>query len=55
MRTATKQVKYAIESVDKNEVVKGVKGPSVISILHTFHPVRGIAVDFMHCVCLGVM
>lgn len=55
MRTATKQVKYAIESVDENEVVKGVKGPSIISILPTFDPVRGIAVDFMHCVCLGVM
>lgn len=55
MRTATKQVKYAIKSVDKNGKVKGVKGPSVISILPTFDPVRGIAVDFMHCVCLGVM
>ena len=32
MRTATKQVKYAFESIDKNEVIKGVKGPLVVTI-----------------------
>ena len=47
---ATKQLQYALKSIDKNEVVKGVKGPSVISMLPSFDPVRGVAVDFMHCV-----
>ena len=55
MRSATKQLQYALKSTDKNEVVKGVKGASVISMLPSFDPVRGVAVDFMHCVCLGVM
>jgi hypothetical protein len=55
MRTAAKQAQYALKSIRKNEVVKGVKGPSVIGILPTFDPVRGVAVDYMHCVCLGVI
>ena len=54
-RIKRKQMQYALKSITKNEPVKGVKGPSVIGILPTFDPVRGVAVDYMHCVCLGVM
>ena len=38
----------------KKEAVKGVKGPSVIGVFPTFDQVRGVSVDFIHCVCLGV-
>ena len=38
----------------KMNVIKGVKGPSVIGVLPSFDLVRDVAVDFMHCVCLGV-
>ena len=54
-RTKRKQMQHALKSIYKNEPVKGVKGSSVIGILPTFDPVRGVAVDYMHCVCLGVM
>lgn len=54
-RTKRKQMQYTLQSIRNSEVVKGVKGPSVTGILPTFDPVRGIAVDYMHCVCLGVM
>ncbi|XP_028418236.1 uncharacterized protein LOC114543472 [Dendronephthya gigantea] len=54
-RTKRKQMRYTLQSIEENVVVKGVKGPSVIGILPTFNPVRGVAVDYMHCVCLGVM
>ena len=54
-RTKRKQMRYTLKSIRENEAVKGVKGPSIIGILPTFDPVRGVAVDYMHCVCLGVM
>ena len=54
LRTAENQIEYGIDATTSADVVKGVKGPSVIRVLPSFDQVRGIAVDFMHCVCLGV-
>lgn len=54
MRTADKQLEYSVKALEKGSDVKGVKGPTIIGILPTFDLVRGVAVDFMHCVCLGV-
>ena len=54
MCTAENQIRYGLEAVGSCGDVKGVKGPSVIGVLPSFDQVRGVAVDFMHCVCLGV-
>ena len=54
LHTAESQIEYGIDATTSADVVKGVKGPSVIGVLPSFDQVRGIAVDFMHCVCLGV-
>ena len=54
VRTADKQLEYSVRALEKGSDAKGVKGPTIIGILLTFDLRRGVAVDFMHCVCLGI-
>lgn len=32
----------------------GIKGPTALALLPSFNLVKGIAVDYMHCILLGV-
>lgn len=54
-RTHEDQVKYASKATQK-QAVMGVKGHSVFTkLLYPFDLVRSFAIDWMHCVCLGVV
>lgn len=48
-----KQALYAMQALPDKRV-KGVNGMTVVDVLPTFDTVRGIAADYMHCVCQGV-
>lgn len=42
-------------AVEKSSPVLGVKGPSCLSSLKNFNVISGFVVDYMHCVCLGIV
>ncbi|XP_066915002.1 uncharacterized protein [Clytia hemisphaerica] len=55
-RSHSETVKLAnqvLQSNDKKPIF-GVKGPSPLMLLKSYDLVRGVAVDYMHCVLLGV-
>ena len=53
IRSAQKQALCAMQALPDKRV-KGVKGMTVVDVFPTFDTVRGIAADYMHCVCQGV-
>ena len=54
-RTHEDQVKYASKATQK-QAVMGVKGHSIFAkLLFPFDLIRSFAIDWMHCVCLGVV
>lgn len=59
-RTATSVKSDAMKSLENTDngirgaSVNGVKGPSLFMTLKHFDVVRGIGIDYMHCVLLGV-
>ena len=53
-RTAQKQAQYALEA-SPDHPIKGVKGMTVVDLLPSFDTVRGIAADYMHSVCQGMI
>ena len=54
-RTARDTVHKANEAVRINAVYKGVKGPSIFSLIPKFNIIDGFVPDFMHSVILGVV
>ncbi|XP_028517453.1 uncharacterized protein LOC110247556 isoform X1 [Exaiptasia diaphana] len=55
LRTIESTTRYARKAVRQNKPVKGVKGFSILHDLKGFNIIRGVAVDYMHCVLLGVV
>ena len=55
LRTNSSHVKNAEEAEEKKGPVQGVKGLTWFSYLPFFDNIRGIAIDYMHCVLLGVV
>ena len=54
-RTHDDQLSYASNATQKKAVM-GVKGHSVFAkLLYPFDLIRSFAIDWMHCVCLGVV
>ena len=54
-RTHQDQINFAMEATQK-QAVMGVKGHSVFAkLLYPFDLIRAFAIDWMHCVCLGVV
>ena len=45
----------ARQAVAEKSVINGVKGPSWLRKLETYDIIDGTAIDYMHCVLLGVM
>ena len=45
----------AAEAAETKHPCKGVKGPSLLSLLPQFDIVRGMVPDYMHCICLGIV
>ena len=45
----------AAKAAAEKNTVNGVKGPSWLMTLHHYDIIQGTAVDYMHCVLLGVM
>ncbi|KAJ8050003.1 hypothetical protein HOLleu_03009 [Holothuria leucospilota] len=54
-RTARGTVDKANEAMRINNVFKGVKGPSIFSLIPRFNIIDGFVPDFMHSVILGVV
>ena len=44
----------AMEAQTTKTTKQGIKGPSYLIFNSYFNPVRGIAIDYMHCILLGV-
>lgn len=55
LRSNSDFIKYSKEAVDSSKVVKGVKGPSVLSTIFYFNLAWAFVPDYMHCVLLGVV
>uniref|UniRef100_A0A7M5XCB6 Uncharacterized protein n=3 Tax=Clytia hemisphaerica TaxID=252671 RepID=A0A7M5XCB6_9CNID len=55
-RTHAGTIKHAIESANSDSLVhvKGVKGPSPLILLPEHDIIRGMGIDYMHAVLLGV-
>ncbi|XP_066912244.1 uncharacterized protein [Clytia hemisphaerica] len=54
-RTHSKTKEYAIEAINSSEAhVKGVKGPSPLMLVPDYDVIRGMGIDYMHAVLLGV-
>ena len=54
-RTHEDQLTYASKATPRNAVM-GVKGHSIFAkLLYPFDLIRSFAIDWMHCVCLGVV
>ncbi|KAM7285073.1 uncharacterized protein ISCGN_032047 [Ixodes scapularis] len=45
----------AVQAVNSQTVVQGVKGPSVLSLIPRFDLASSFVIDYMHCVLLGVV
>lgn len=45
---------HAREAADKGKPVCGIKGPSWLSYLPSYDLIKGTAIDYMHCVLIGV-
>jgi len=45
---------YSLTLYVKHSQVKGIKGPSILSIHPRFDLVKGTAIDALHAICLGV-
>ena len=54
-RTATETLEQAKKALDEGQAEKGVKGPSWLMGIPSFDFIRGMAIDYMHGACLGVM
>lgn len=55
MRTADLYLQDVREAVKKKQVVRGVKGPSIISLIPNHDIIRSCPPEFMHSVLLGVI
>ncbi|XP_033122015.1 uncharacterized protein LOC117121027 [Anneissia japonica] len=54
-RDKSSYIKDAELAVQTNSTVHGVKKPSMILLLLHFNIISGFVVDYMHCVCIGVV
>ncbi|XP_064462210.1 uncharacterized protein LOC135372623 [Ornithodoros turicata] len=54
LRDGLRMLTQATQACTRGTPVKGVKGPTVLSLLRKFDIGRGFTVDYMHCVLLGV-
>lgn len=54
-RNGRQMRRQASQAVTRGYPVKGVKGPTVLSLLPSFDICTGFAVEYMHCVLLGVV
>lgn len=55
LRSSTQHQLDVSEAKRTNTVVNGVKGPSWLRILKQYNIIDGTAIDYMHCVLLGVV
>ncbi|XP_066936547.1 uncharacterized protein [Clytia hemisphaerica] len=53
-RTHTETVEHAKEAMIAKNHVKGVKGPTPLMLVPSYDVIRGIGIDYMHAVLLGV-
>ena len=54
-RSNEQQILNATKGLQEKTVVKGVKGPSWLRKLTHYDTINGTAIDYMHCVLLGVV
>ncbi|XP_064474212.1 uncharacterized protein LOC135388539 isoform X2 [Ornithodoros turicata] len=55
IRTSASVYKDATKARQRNEPTRGILGPSVLFLLSYFDICKGVVVDYMHTVCLGVV
>ncbi|XP_040074074.1 uncharacterized protein LOC115330680 [Ixodes scapularis] len=55
LRNGHRMQRQAAEALENGHPVKGVKGPTVLSLIPEFDCGSGFVVDYMHCVLLGVV
>lgn len=53
-RTKEGILKDSLEASEKGFVVHGIKGPSFLMNVSSFDCVRGVGIDYMHCILLGI-
>lgn len=55
LRTLESVYNAAKLAVEREKPVCGIKGPSCLSPLKNFDVVKSFVVDYMHCICLGIV
>ncbi|XP_049519252.1 uncharacterized protein LOC125943785 [Dermacentor silvarum] len=55
LRNGNRMRRQAVEATRKGHAVKGVIGPTILSLIPSFDCSSGFIVDYMHCVLLGVV
>ncbi|XP_029176567.1 uncharacterized protein LOC114944694 isoform X2 [Nylanderia fulva] len=54
MRRMKQHYKYVEKAINEGRPIKGVKGPSIVMFLSTFHIIHSFPPEYMHSVLLGV-
>lgn len=54
MRRMKQHYKYVEKAINEGRPIKGVKGPSIVMLLPTFHIIHSFPPEYMHSVLLGV-
>ena len=55
LRCLSSHERESIRATNSNQIINGVKGPSLLMFFPHFNIVDGFTVDYMHCVMLGVV